>query len=255
MKTKLLLITGVICLTIASCDWWEAESNNDEDLIQKVTDFDGNTYNAVKVGEQVWMAENLKVTHYPDGREIPLITNNYIWANQTNNNTSDAYCIYFNDMSGEKDIYGALYTWAAAMGDNAVASSQNPSGVQGVCPSGWHLPSESEWDELIDFVGENGYDGKEAVVLKATEKWTWNNFEDATGCGTDDYNFAALPGGSRFASTGESQGMGYNGNWWTSTKGSRSTDAICFTMYNARIDVSRLVGSKSLGFSVRCVKD
>ena len=116
-------------------------------------DYDTNDYTSVTIGNQVWMAENLKATHYPNGTAIPYVTDNTAWGNLGDNNTDDAYCYYNNNAGGEAGTYGALYTWAAAMGDNAVSSSTNPSGVQGACPAGWHLPSDAEWTELTDYLG------------------------------------------------------------------------------------------------------
>jgi uncharacterized protein (TIGR02145 family) len=129
---KILLFAGLFILAI-------------ENNAQTVTDYDGNVYNTITIGNQTWMAENLRVTKYPNGTPIPLATDNIAWANLEDNGTDDAYCYYNNNASGEANTYGALYTWAAAMGDNAVSSSSNPSGVQGVCPNGWHLPSDDEW--------------------------------------------------------------------------------------------------------------
>ena len=77
------------------------------------------------------------------------------------------------------------------MGDNAVSSATNPSGVQGACPDGWHLPSDAEWTELVDFVGSDGHSGTEGTALKSTTGW------DSGITGTDDYGFNALPGGKR----------------------------------------------------------
>jgi hypothetical protein len=92
-----------------------------------VTDADGNVYNVVRIGAQLWMKENLKTTKWPDGTIINLQTSDYSWA--TLSATAKAYCWYNNDPSN-KDIYGALYTWAAA---------------QGACPTGWHVPTKDEW--------------------------------------------------------------------------------------------------------------
>jgi hypothetical protein len=92
-----------------------------------ITDADGNTYNVVRVGSQVWMKENLKTTTWPDGTVISLKTTDFSWA--TLSVTSKAYCWYDNDPAN-KDSYGALYTWAAA---------------QGACPTGWHVPTKDEW--------------------------------------------------------------------------------------------------------------
>jgi hypothetical protein len=92
-----------------------------------VTDVDGNIYNVVRIKSQVWMKENLRTTRWPDGKEINLITSDFSWGSLSQ--TAEAYCWYNNDTTN-KDIYGALYTWAAA---------------QGACPTGWHVPSKDEW--------------------------------------------------------------------------------------------------------------
>ena len=145
LKNFILLIA--IPLLFISC-------SKDEDKVEPtLVDYDGNFYQTVQIGNQVWMTENLKVTHYADGTTIPLVTDNTAWGNLDDNNTDKAYCYYNNDANGEGDIYGTLYTWAAAM-NGASSSSANPSGVQGVCPTGWHLPSNAEWTELTDYLGE-----------------------------------------------------------------------------------------------------
>lgn len=112
-----------------------------------VTDIDGNVYNTVLIGDQCWMKENLKVTHYPNSDEIPYITDNNAWAALGDNNTDDAYCYYNNNSSSE---YGALYTYSAAIADNW--QRDNADG-QGICPDGWHLPTDAEWTVLIEYLG------------------------------------------------------------------------------------------------------
>ncbi len=215
---------------------------------QGVTDYDGNHYNAVLIGNQVWMAENLKVTHYPDGTAIPLVTDNTAWENLGDNNTEDAYCYYNNNAGGEADTYGALYTWAAAMGDNAVSSSTNPSGVQGVCPDGWHLPSDAEWTELTDYLGGTSVAGGK---LKETGTTHWNS--PNTGA-TNESGFSALPGGYRYYSDGGSYYMGDYGDWWSATEYS-SSYAWSRSFYRGDATSPQYNGSKSNGFSVRCVRD
>jgi uncharacterized protein (TIGR02145 family) len=115
----------------------------------KVNDIDGNVYNTVTIGTQIWMAENLKTTKYSDGTNIPLVNSNTSWASLPA--SSKAYSWYNNDLSN-KNVFGALYTWSAATNGAAISSS-NPSNVQGVCPTGWHLPSKSEFDQLINYLG------------------------------------------------------------------------------------------------------
>nr|MDA3821321.1 FISUMP domain-containing protein [Bacteroidales bacterium] len=104
-----------------------------------VTDYDNNTYNTVKIGNQWWMAENLKTTHYANGTEIQLIENTSTWA--ALGFEVKAMC-YYDNSSTNANTYGALYNWAAAM-NGANSSYSNPSLVQGVCPAGWHLPSDA----------------------------------------------------------------------------------------------------------------
>ena len=104
---------------------------------QPVTDIDGNVYKTVKLGNQVWMAENLRTTRYADGRKIPL---------GTTESFDVAYRYYPDDNSANVADYGYLYNWPAVMNGSA-SSSANPSGVQGICPDGWHVPSNAEWTE------------------------------------------------------------------------------------------------------------
>lgn len=96
------------------------------------------------IGDQTWMAENLKVTRYSDGSAISLVKDNSDWSFL--GNSSKAYC-WYDSSSANRDKYGGLYTWAATM-NGAESSNANPSGIQGVCPSGWHIPSDEEWKEL-----------------------------------------------------------------------------------------------------------
>jgi uncharacterized protein (TIGR02145 family) len=158
-------------------------------------DYDGNNYTTVEIGDQTWMAENLKAKHFKDGTEIALVENNSDW--NILSYTSKAYCYYVNSVS-YGNTFGALYTWAAAMnGDES--SELNPSGVQGACPCGWHLPSDEEWMELEMYLGMTyeeayglGWRGtNEGDKLKTTNGW-FNN-----GNGTNASGFSALPGGSR----------------------------------------------------------
>ena len=210
-----------------------------------VKDYDGNVYGAVKIGNQIWMAENLKVTHYPDGTPIPLVTDNTAWGNLGNNNTDDAYCFYNNDANSE---YGALYTWAAAMGDNAVSSNTNPSGVQGVCPAGWHLPSDAELTELADYLGGTSIAGGK---LKETGTTHWNS--PNTGA-TNESGFSALPGGYRNSNSGSFNAQNFYGYLWSTTEDVATIVWYRYLTYN-NSNVYRNDDYKSLGFSVRCLRD
>ncbi len=204
-----------------------------------LTDADGNTYNTVYIGSQLWMAENLKVTQEADGTAIPTVTDDNTdgstddeWANLGDNDNDKAYCYYNNNASGEAAIYGALYTYAAA---------------KDACPTGWHLPTDAEWTELENYIA-NDHSGTEGTALKSTSGW------NDSGNGTDNYSFSALPGGYRSNYLGTFYNVGYRGNWWSSTEHS-SSFAYYRYLYYHNADVYRLSNNKSYGFSVRCVRD
>ncbi|RKY90404.1 MAG: hypothetical protein DRQ01_09240 [Ignavibacteriae bacterium] len=137
---------------------------------------DGNVYNTVRIGDQVWMAENIKATRYEDGTPIPLVESKSEWL--TLGNSDKAYCWYNNDALNREN-YGGLYNWAAAMNGSA-SSIKNPSGVQGVCANGWHIPSDEEWKQLEMFIGMNqaaviiqaGVERLKEVILKRLEPHT-----------------------------------------------------------------------------------
>ena len=108
-----------------------------------VTDYDGNVYQTVQIGNQCWMKENLRTTHYADGTTIPL---------GTSTSTTTSYRYNPNNDANNVPTYGYLYNWTAVM-NGAGSSIATPSGVQGVCPTGWHVPSDAEWTQLTDYVG------------------------------------------------------------------------------------------------------
>jgi uncharacterized protein (TIGR02145 family) len=185
---------------------------------------DEKTYPTVMIGGKRWMAQNLNYT--------PPVGNS--WCYDDNN----ANC----------NTYGRLYDWNTAMA-GAVSSSANPSGVQGVCPAGWHLPSLAEWDELVTATGGNLGAG---MKLKSTSGWN-NKNDGASGNGTNDYGFSALPGGYR-SSSGSFVHAGYEGDWWTATE--YNADRAYFRdMFYNRDNVGSGGIDKSWGWSVRCVGD
>ncbi|MFO7656506.1 MAG: FISUMP domain-containing protein [Bacteroidales bacterium] len=213
----------------------------------EVTDIDGNLYHSVVIGTQEWLTENLKSTHYADGIEIPLITDYNEWGNLADNDTDKAYCFYNNNVTGEADIYGILYTWSAAT--NGIGNdSINNINIQGVCPDGWHIPSNEEWQQLIDYISSDGFAENVGFALKATSGW----IED--GNGIDAYGFDAQPSGSRSATeSGSFSNPGYC-SWWSSTE----NDLVC--AYRSRLtysnsSIEKRSSDKSNGFSVRCIKD
>ena len=225
-----------------------------------VTDIDGNVYETVLIGEQLWMAENLKVTHYNDGSEIPTGYSGSEWAQLE----TGAYAIYptysIDDASDTSettceddcaDVYGNLYNWYAVDDD------------RGVCPDGWHVPSDDEWTILTDFIAPAGIDSiiwehsiaggkmKEAGL----DHWNYSSNEIAEEA-TNESGFTALPGGYRYHD-GIYYYMSYVGYFWSSSEyyGSNSYNAWGRILSYDNSNVSRVAIDKQGGFSIRCLKD
>ena len=199
----------------------------------KITDVDGNIYNTVKIGTQVWMAENLKTTKLNDGTAIALVTSNETWGTLS----SPGYCWYNNDEPGTKLTYGALYNWYTL-------------NTSKLCPSGWHIPDNSEWTVLTDYLGGISIAGgklKEA----GTAHWSTPN----TGA-TDEVYYTALPGGAR-GGTGDFANIGLYGYWWAADAHAIDPDfAWGFVLsYNSAAVIRADYYFKRDGFSVRCLKD
>jgi len=212
-----------------------------------VTDIDGNEYRSVRIGNQCWMKENLKVTKYPSGTSIPELTDKTAWANLGDNGIDDAFCYYNNNANGEANTYGALYTWSAAMGDNVKSSNSNESIVQGICPDGWHLPREAEWTELTNFLGGDSIAGGK---MKTIGTLHWNSPNE----GADNSSgFSGIPGGCRSSYDGSFGDLGYT-YFWSSTE-SDSTFAWMFILYSRYPALGKGNNYKSNGLSVRCLKD
>lgn len=202
-----------------------------------VADVDGNVYQTVKIGNQWWMAENLKSTKYNDGTSIPNVTDNSTWAGMT----SGAYSWYNNDI-GNKNTYGALYNWYAVS-------------TQKLCPSGWHVPSDNEWTTLATTC-----DGRNSAGNKLKEAGTAHWLSPNTGA-TNETGFTALPGGYRrgdgpFGYEAHYGTLGTGGHWWSSTEvGPGSTDSWGEFMYYDNGTFPNYGHRKVAGFSVRCIKD
>jgi uncharacterized protein (TIGR02145 family) len=170
-----------------------------------------------------------------------------------------AYCFYNNSKQNERRIYGALYTWAAVMNGNP-GSDENPSGVQGVCPDGWHVPSDSEWKELEMFLGmtEAAADsvglrgGNQGSRLASSSSFWMDGYLDSNpDFGISGFN--AQPGGGR-RPDGTFDHKGHNANFWTSTEYS-NTQTWSRHIYSNYSSSHRYKSLKSTGFSVRCMKD
>lgn len=197
---------------------------------ERLTDADGNEYNVVIIGAQMWMQENLRTTRFNDDSDIPLVTGNYEWTLLS----SPAYCYYNNDENNYRDRYGALYNWHAVN-----------TGI--LCPQGWHVVSDGGWSDLTAYLGgENIAGGK--LKEDGTELWEPPNSE-----ATNETDFRAVPGGFRNETTGAFSEIGQNSYYWTSTENSTDDSWLRSLHYNDG-NVSRTYGSKRQGYSVRCVK-
>ncbi len=214
-------------------------------IMPKITDIDGNSYNTVLIGNQLWLAENLRTTHYADGTPINKVSDSASWANLTPGDK--AYCWYNNDSIANAETYGALYTWAAAMNGSS-SSNSNPSGVQGICPDGWHLPSDEEWNELESALGGGGNVGSK--LADSANLWQDGALENHFEFGTS--GFTALPGGSR-SDNGYSS-LGITCTWWSSHEAS-SSNAYIRWLWTGETYLGNNDNNKAYGTGVRCVRD
>jgi len=223
----LIVIVGVLSTFNYSCN--KDDNNNPS---EEITDADGNIYHTVTIVGQTWMVENLKTTHFNDASKTPIpnVTDNIIWGGLN----TPAYCWYNNDASN-KGTYGALYNWYAA---------SDPR----LCPKGWHIPSNAEWGTLIKNLGGDST----LVGGKLKEAGTANWIAPNTGA-DNSFGFTALPGGSHFTN-GLFYLKGKYGWYWSTTESESDNAWHVYLVYN-NSTIARTPGSKSIGFSVRCIKD
>ncbi|PLW96399.1 MAG: hypothetical protein C0593_11705 [Marinilabiliales bacterium] len=208
--------------------------------IPTVSDFDGNIYHTVLIGEQCWMRENLKVTHYPNGDNIPYVPDQTDWTALDDTNTEDAYCFFENNPDNP---YGALYSFAAVIADNW--ERDNGEG-QGVCPDGWHVATNEEWATLVEYLGGETIAGGK-LKEDGTTHWTSPN-EGAT----NESGFTALPGGNIDALSGIYFVNGMYGNWWSANEHLSNTAGFRQLSYDKSY-ISFAATYKSNGMSVRCI--
>lgn len=219
-------------------------------------DYDGNVYQTVQIGDQLWMKENLKTTYYSDGTALIDGTG----VGNISGDYTTKYHFAYNDDESYVDTYGRLYTWAAVMNGTS-GSDTNPSGVQGVCPDGWHVPSDEEWIELEMYLGMTEQQARttewrgseEGRKLKESGYRHWWGFASYYYLGTNESGFTALPGGSRWYNESFDD-VTYRANFWSATE-SMGSFAWCRRLYNNKFRVYRYDDYKSRGYSVRCVKD
>jgi uncharacterized protein (TIGR02145 family) len=194
-----------------------------------VTDIEGNVYQTVRIGTQVWMKENLKVSKYRNGNSIPTGLTDAAWASTI----SGAYAIYNNDPANNT-TYGKLYNWYAV------------ADPRGLCPAGWHVPSEADWTTIENYLGGPSVAG--GAMKAVSSLWTSPNIG-----ATNSSGFTAFPGAYRGIG-GAFQFIGLEGAWWSSTENS-STFAWYCSLYGAGANSYRGYTGKKNGFSVRCLRD
>lgn len=198
-----------------------------------ITDVEGNKYKTVKIGSQIWMAENLRSTKYNDDTPITLVTDSAEWRNYSATTLIPRYCWYNNDSTTYCATYGALYNWSVVKTGK-------------LCPTSWHVPSSSEWLTLITYLG-----GTEMAGAKAKETGTthWNS---PNSNATNESGFTGLPGGKRHWH-GNFEDKGNYAYWWNSAD--YITDAGYNFLYSTSTSFGNAYWFKWHGLSVRCIKD
>jgi uncharacterized protein (TIGR02145 family) len=230
-----------------------------------VTDVEGNVYKTVVIGSQCWMRENLRTKKYADGTSIA--------QGDAAPSTTTAY-YYYPGNEDNVPTYGLLYNWPAAM-KNGNSSQLNPSGVQGVCPNGWHLPSEVECNQLMDYVESSKYsyccDGVERFIAKSLASTSGWNYEDNLCWVGNDLpsnnatGLSMLPAGYF---SGSHQDLGSSANLWSATVYRPNPDEKVWSLFLRSSDYEIYYDTggsysytniaeknKALGFSVRCIRD
>ncbi len=197
-----------------------------------VKDVDGNLYTTYKVGNQVWMGENLKTIKYNDGTYIPRVTDNTEWSILT----TPGYCWYDNNETFHKATYGALYNWQTV-------------NTGKLCPTGWHVPTRAEWTTLTMYLGGANVAGGK-LKENGFAHWSSPNYG-----ATNETSFTALPGGFRF-DDGRFGYMSREGNWWTATE-MPDLEYGSYYIFMGFDYVAAHENSqrKEMGYSVRCLRD
>lgn len=210
-------------------------------IFNSIADIDGNVYKVVIIGNQIWMADNLKTIRYNDGTAIPNVTDHASWIGIT----AGAYCDYNNNSSNSM-TYGRLYNWYAV--DNNLSTRGASNGGKNVCPTGWHVPSHAEWSTLTDYLG-----GFDIAGGKLKEVGTIHWISPNTGA-TDESGFTALPAGAHGTEVNFAF-MGIYAYWWSTDQTSVSNAWSPSLAYNNATGVHPNDIKKTDGVSIRCIKD
>ena len=199
-----------------------------------ITDIEGNSYKTVSIGTQTWMAENLKTSKYNNGVNIPNIIDDTKWGNDTIGGWS-----YYNNDSSNNVKFGKLYNWYVV--------SPNNNGNKNVCPTGWHVPTDTEWTLLINNLGGASLAG---TKMKEVGIMNWNTPNINA---TNSSIYTGVPGGSRNI-VGVYDDIGSISGYWSSTELDRHS-ALYYQLYFNNELVGRYHKLKVSGISIRCMKD
>jgi len=234
---KYLLPMPLLLFVVFSCDDERGMALQFECAETSVRDIDGNCYNTVKIGGQTWMAENLKVTRYRNGDEIPTDHSNDDWRNLS----TGAFSIY-GDSETNTFTYGYLYNWYTVDDD------------RNICPEGWHVPTDNNWSVLTDYLGgidvAGGKMKSTGTIDSGDGIWLAPN-----SYATDESGFTGLPGGYRIKYDGTYSNINKYGYFWSSTDFNNSS------AWSRRLDydISSIYRGyfyyKNDGLSIRCIKD
>lgn len=237
MKTlaRVMQSTSLFVIAVSVLFYSCSKANDDPETEDPaiVTDVDGNVYHTVKIHNQIWMVENLRVTHFNDGTSIPNISDNAAWISET----SGAYCWYNNDSSAAiSNSSGALYNWYA------VNSGK-------LCPKGWHVPDFNEWNTLISYSGDAIAGGE--LKESGTSHWSPPNT-----AATNTTGFTGVPGGFRHSVSGGFKDKNLIGCMWGATENPNETSCAWTwnLSYNSEM-VTTFSSPKVVGASVRCIKN
>lgn len=235
---KIILLMAIIFVlptTLASCNKDDSDKAtwlNPSLTYGSVTDQEGNKYATIRIGNQEWMAENLKTTKYCNGDPIPNVMNNTLWQNLVN-----GAWVHYNNDSQYDTTYGKLYNWFT------VNDSRN------VCPCGWHVPTIAEWNLLIDYLGYSEDAGRKMKSAMANDTIS-PDYQDAN----NESGFSGLMGGYRF-SNGNFYWIAFDGYWWSSSVHHVSNLPWSLWLYVESSIAGLITNHKQMGCSIRCLKD
>jgi len=228
MKTTFTICAVLMLLAIS---WTQENSSIQSSAIGDENSMQQNNIASVTIGTQVWMKKNLNVSRYRNGDQIPQVKDSAKWAKLT----TGAWCWYNND-SATGAVYGRLYNWYAI---------HDP---RGLAPAGWHIPGDSEWDVVLNFLGTNDKNAGGKMKEPGTTHWLDPNVN-----ATNSTGFTALGGGYR-DNLGQFAYINFLGYWWSSTANGIKY-AFCRRLVSYGGFMDRMSYEKGKAFSVRCVKD